>query len=191
MEKMIDFLSMTAKQLTEIQISTAGVMLAIGLLNCFLGYRLLRVWVSLAGFSIGALAGYTWVSHYTRSSLAQIGIVFLAGVLLGMTAFYIYRVGVFLLCANVAVVSAAILLQPQSSFRFVVCLGAGIVFGLLGITFIKPMVIFHTALGGGFSMAVSLAEILGKEADEKTMFLGMGLMAAGIIAQTVHSRKTL
>lgn len=189
MEKIMDFLSMAAKELSEVQISTAGVTLVIGLLNCFLGYRLLKVWISLTGFYLGALAGYTLVSHYTRNSLAQIGVVLLAGLLLGMAAFHIYRIGVFLLCSNVAVVAASVLLQPRDSLKFMLCLGVGIALGLLGAAFVKPMVVFHTALAGGFSIAVSLAKLLQKEVDEKIMFFGMALFVAGIIAQAVNSRE--
>ncbi|MCI8729893.1 MAG: TMEM198/TM7SF3 family protein [Lachnospiraceae bacterium] len=191
MEKVMDFLSMAAEELAQIQISTAGVTLAIGLLNCFLGYRLLKVWLSLTGFTIGALAGYTIASHYTRSSAIQITVLLLAGLLLGMIAFHIYRIGAFLLCSQAAVVSISILLQPKDSLKFMICLAAAIVVGLLGAAFVKPMVIFHTALGGGFAAAVSAAGLLHKEADAKIMFFGAALTAAGIVVQAVSTRKVL
>ena len=179
---------MAAEELAQIQISTAGVTLAIGLLNCFLGYRLLKVWLSLTGFTIGALAGYTIASHYTRSSAIQITVLLLAGLLL---AFHIYRIGAFLLCSQAAVVSISILLQPKDSLKFMICLAAAIVVGLLGAAFVKPMVIFHTALGGGFAAAVSAAGLLHKEADAKIMFFGAALTAAGIVVQAVSTRKVL
>lgn len=189
MEKVMDFLSMAAEELSEIQIGTAGVTLLIGLLNCFLGYRLLKVWLSLTGFTIGALAGYTIVSHYTRSSAIQILVLLLAGLLLGMTAFHIYRFGAFLLCTQAAVVSISILLQPKDSLKFMICLAAAVVAGLLGAAFVKPMVIFHTALGGGFAAAVSAAEFLHIKTDAKIMFFGAALTVAGIVVQAVSTRR--
>ena len=53
------------------------------------------------------------------------------------------------------------------------------------------MVIFHTALGGGFAAAVSAAGLLHKEADAKIMFFGAALTAAGIVVQAVSTRKVL
>lgn len=185
----MDFLSMAAKELSEIQISTAGVTLVIGLLNCFLGYRLLKVWLSLTGFTIGALAGYTLISRYTGSSAVQIAALVLAGLLLGMAAFHIYRLGAFLLCTQAAVVSFSILLQPKDSLKFMICLGAAAAVGLLGAAFVKPMVVFHTALSGGFAAAVSAAGLLHKEADAKVMLLGAALAVAGIVVQAVSTRK--
>ena len=38
----------------------------LGLLNCFLGYKLLKVWVSLCGFFIGLTMGLLAVPRFTQ-----------------------------------------------------------------------------------------------------------------------------
>ena len=189
MDKIMDFLSIAAKELGGLQIGPPGLTLVIGFLNCFMGYRLLKVWASLTGFTVGALAGYGFVSQYTRNSLAQICAVLLVGLLLGAGAFYLYRAGVFLLCANVAIVAASVLLQPKDSLKFMLCLGIGIAAGILAAAFVKPFVIIHTALGGGFALAVSGTEIFQIKADEKTMFIGIGLFLTGIMVQSMTAPK--
>ena len=62
MEKVIGFLSMVAEEVRGLQGATAGVTLVIAVLNCFLGYRLLKAWIALAGFyrtSVDYLLGLT------------------------------------------------------------------------------------------------------------------------------------
>ena len=187
MEKMIDFLSMVAEELGNVQISTAGVTLVIGVLNCFLGYRLLKAWVGLTGFTAGAVLAYSLVSRYTGNSLVQIGAIVAGGLLLGLLAFHIYRFGVFLMCTAIGTTAVSILLQPKDSLRFMICLGIGVLIGLLGMAFVKPMVILNTALGGGFSIAASVAGLLKQEADLKILILGAVLASTGIGVQIAVS----
>lgn len=189
MEKMIDFLSMLAEELGNVQISTAGVTLVIGVLNCFLGYRLLKAWVGLTGFTAGALLAYSLVSRYTGNALVQIGAIVAGGLLLGLLAFHIYRFGVFLLCTTIGTTAVSVLLQPKDSLRFMICLGIGVLIGLLGMAFVKPMVILNTALGGGFSVAASVAGLLKQEADLKILILGALLASMGIGVQIAVSRN--
>lgn len=189
MEKMIDFLSMLAEELGNVQISTVGVTLVIGVLNCFLGYRLLKAWVGLTGFTAGALLAYSLVSRYTGNALVQIGAIVVGGLLLGLLAFHIYRFGVFLLCTTIGTTAVSVLLQPKDSLRFMICLGIGVLIGLLGMAFVKPMVILNTALGGGFSIAASVAGLLKQEADLKILILGALLASMGIGVQIAVSRN--
>ncbi len=189
MEKMIDFLSMVAEELGNVQISTAGVTLVIGVLNCFLGYRLLKAWVGLTGFTAGAVLAYSLVSRYTGNTLVQIGAIVAGGLLLGLLAFHIYRFGVFLMCTAIGTTAVSILLQPKDSLRFMICLGIGVLIGLLGMAFVKPMVILNTALGGGFSIAASVAGLLKQEADLKILILGAVLASTGIGVQIAVSRN--
>lgn len=188
MERVMDFLDMVAGEITVLQSSTAGVTLVIGILNCFLGYRLLRAWISLAGFYMGVLLFYTLASYYTQDGLLQIIAILAGGLFLGIVSVHIYRLGVFLLCTNIGTVTASIILQPRSPLRFMICLVIGILIGLLGMAFIKPMVILNTALAGGFSTAVSAAALLEKDTDTKILILGTILTVAGMIIQAVISR---
>lgn len=188
MERVMDFLARVAEEIGLLQSSTAWVTLVIGVLNCFLGYRLLRAWISLAGFYMGVLLFYTLASHYTQNGLIQIVAILAGGLFMGLVSFHIYRLGVFLLCTDIGTVVMSIILQPRDLLRFMICLGIGILIGSLGTAFIKPMVILNTALAGGFSTAVSAAALLKKDTDIKILILGAVLTAAGMIIQAVTSR---
>ena len=188
MEKVMGFLSMVAEEVRGLQGATAGVTLVIAVLNCFLGYRLLKAWIALAGFYMGVLLFYALATCYTENTMIQIGAVLGGGLLLGMASFYIYRLGVFLLCTNVGTVVMSIALQPKDSLRFMLCLGIGILIGLLGMAFVKPMVIINTALGGGFSAAAAAAALLEKDADMKILIFGAILTSAGVVIQAISSK---
>lgn len=188
MEEVLEYLSMLANEIGSVQISTAAVTLALGILNCFFGYRLMKAWIGLAGFVLGASLAYSLASHYTRNSLVQIVAIVAIGLPMGLLAFHIYRLGVFLLCTGIGATAASVALQPGDSLKFLLCLGIGILLGLLGMAFVKPMVILSTAFGGGFSIAAALAGILKRQGEMKILILGTVLFVAGIVVQALSTR---
>ena len=68
------------------------------LLNCFFGYKLIKVWAAIAGFLLGWVIGFFAALYFLENvgACALIGVV--VGVLCGLAAFFVYRVGVFLFC---------------------------------------------------------------------------------------------
>lgn len=189
MERVMEIVSRIADGLGVLQSGphTAGVTLVIGVLSCFLGYRLLRAWISLAGFYMGVLLFYALASLYTDDPLIQFGAVLAGGLLLGIASVQIYRLGVFFLCTDIASTAASWILQPQDILRFMLCLGIGICVGLLGVAFVRPVVIFNTAVGGGLSAASSAAVLLKKEVGMRILFLGAALAVAGITVQIIQA----
>ena len=189
MEEVMEYLSMLANEMGSVRIGTAWVTLVIGVLNCFLGYRLMKAWIGLAGFVLGAALAYSLASHYTRNSLVQIGAIVAIGLPMGLAAFHIYRLGVFLLCTGIGATAASVVLQPQDSLKFLICLVIGVLLGFLGMAFVKPTVILSTSLGGGFSIASALAAILKREGEMKILILGTALFAAGIVVQALSAKN--
>lgn len=187
MNEALDYLAMLANEMGSVRIGTAWVTLAVGVLNCFFGYRLRKAWIGLSGFVLGASLAYALASHYTRNSLAQLGAIVALGLLMGLLAFHIYRMGVFLLCTGIGATAASVALQPKDSLKFLLCLGIGILLGLLGMAFVKPMVILSTSLGGGFSTASALAGILKREGEMKILILGTALFIAGLAVQALSA----
>ncbi len=187
MKEALNYLAMLANEMGSVRIGTAWVTLAIGVLNCFFGYRLRKAWIGLAGFVLGASLAYALASHYTRNSMAQLGAIVALGLFMGLLSLHIYRMGVFLLCTGIGATAASVALQPRDSVKFLFCLGVGILLGLLGMAFVKPMMILSTSLGGGFSIASALAGILKREGEMKILILGTALFIAGLVVQALSS----
>ncbi len=66
------------------------------LLNCILGYRILRFWMMIFGFLIGAGAGFaaTYMSG-VQDKMVIAGAMAGLGIVLAVVSFLIYRAGIF------------------------------------------------------------------------------------------------
>ena len=77
-------------------------LLVLGVINCVLGYRLLRFWMMLFGFLIGGGIGlgvaYTMgIQEKYMYAVIMIGV----GILLAVIAFLSYKVGIFIIGAGI------------------------------------------------------------------------------------------
>ena len=73
-----------------------GLLLVFGILNCVLGYRILRFWMMLFGFGMGAAMGLVvgYISG-TESRVLLLIAMAAGGFALGAIAFLVYRAGIF------------------------------------------------------------------------------------------------
>ena len=79
-----------------------AVILVFGVLNCILGYRLLRFWMMLGGFLVGgglALVVVHTMGIQEKSTMLIAALA--AGVVFAVIAFLIYKAGVFILAAGI------------------------------------------------------------------------------------------
>ena len=136
--------------------------IALGLVQCFFGYRIFRVILGITGFILGGLlAGYL-VYNLTQSQLLGI-IAGLIGALVGaglMAGLYI--VGVFLIGALFGSMAASALfaLGGGGPPDWAVVILA-IVAGVLAVLFQKPMIVIVTSFGGAWWAVTGIAAIAG------------------------------
>ena len=104
-----------------------GLILVFGLMNCILGYRLLRFWMMLFGFLIGAGIGAFGASQMgiTDKTIYIVAMV-AAGVILAVIAFAIFKAGIFLIGAGLGLSVTIYVIHPTTSFTFFICLLAGV-----------------------------------------------------------------
>ena len=73
-----------------------GIVLVFGLVNCILGYRLLRFWMMIFGFLMGAGAGFFGVYEAGASDKTiYVVVMLIAGVVLAVISFAIFKAGIF------------------------------------------------------------------------------------------------
>jgi hypothetical protein len=175
-----------------------GVLLLFGILpalaHCFFGYRLLKLWLFLAGLALGLASGY---GAGMRMNLGQtpcilIGVVL--GLALGFLAFKIWKLGVFLLCGGMAYLFGAVWI-PQWWLTALVAIAVGI----LAVKFVRPVVILSTGLSGGSSAVQALSCALVSLGALPTVnflsgwlawVLGIVLAVGGIAYQFKHSPRS-
>ena len=98
----------------------------IGLMSCFFGYKLNKTLIAIMGLIIGF----------------NLGIV-----LFGFISYNLYLVGIFLLCA-ITVYSLCNNLGLESNIQTIISVISGIIAGILGVKFTRPLMIISTSLGG-------------------------------------------
>lgn len=129
------------------------VSVALALLQCFFGYRLLKVWVAVVGFALGFAVGFTVSALLIGGDAyipAAIGIV--VGILAALIAFKLYLAGVFLLCGASSFLVVQSLPFPYTEAWGIVLVVLGmiafIVVGILAVKFARPCIILVTAISG-------------------------------------------
>ena len=163
--------------------------LIFGLLNCILGYRLIRFWMMLAGFAGGAVVGYLFAGQFgiTAEKTALIAAV-LTGVVIAVITFFAFRAGLFLAGSVFVASIAVILIHPTTSAMFFLCLLLGAIFGFLILKFTREMLIVVTALFGGVLCGLSLARILDVSETTYGLLLAVLFTMLSIVIQLLINK---
>ena len=139
-----------------------SIILVFGIVNCILGYRLLRFWMMLFGFMISAGLGLFGVYHSgAQDKSIYILAMVAAGVALAVVAFLIFKAGIFIIGAGLGLTISIYLIHPTSSASFFLCLLIGVGIGVVAIRYAKEVIIVGTSLLGGVLAGMSLAKIGG------------------------------
>lgn len=173
--------------------SVAGVSLAVStvvaLLNCFFGYKFRKLWITLAGFGCGLLAGFMVAVRVTDQTGVLALITILSGLVVAFISFRLYRFGLFLLCGY----RTFLLVSTWISLPWLaVTLGivAGVLVGLLALKFLRPVVIASTAIGGGATAAQGLLVLFSLAMDATwTLVASLGMGALGVAFQLLTTKK--
>lgn len=140
---------------------------AIGLIECFFGYRILRFLLGVLGFIAGAVIfgsmGYELSGGSELISIAA-GI---AGGLAGAFIMYtLYIVGVFAIGAALGFMTASYIFGILNSDPMTIVLIASAAFGgILAAVLQKPMLILATAFGGSYAAVASISYLILRNFD--------------------------
>ena len=161
-----------------------------GALNCFFGYKLLKVWMAVCGFIIGATGGFLIAARFLTERNIVFGITAAAGIVGSVLAYQIYLVGVFFLgwMMSVAAVIAFVRSLPIGDKEKLVVIAAGVLLGLivgvLIVKFARPSIILVTGISGGISTATAACSLLKLE-QPVLVVTGAGILLAivGLMVQ--------
>ncbi|MEG2783346.1 MAG: hypothetical protein RR920_03610 [Lachnospiraceae bacterium] len=168
---------------------TLVIVLAVGVLNCFFGLKLFRVWVALTGVTVGLGLGYAITTQFTEVIPIVIGVSLVVGALLGVLAFKLYLLGVVLLCWLLGTSIAAVFIKPHSWVLMIVCIMIGVVIGILAMKFVNPVAIIVTSLQGGLTAGMAIIALFG--IWQQLIGYGIGIVAGvvGLIVQFMMESK--
>lgn len=170
--------------------------IALSLLQCFLGYKLLKFWVSVIGFLAGFSLGFVLTSLAWKTDAylpAAIGIA--AGLVLALLAFKLYLAGVFIFCGSIAFGAVRTLPFPSEEAwkvaALVLALVAFVAAGLLAVKFSRPCIIAITAVTGAVNAVHSLGTPVPQLDLNANMALALtaALATLGILIQFLTTRR--
>ncbi|NQT87569.1 DUF4203 domain-containing protein [bacterium] len=135
----------------------------IGLLHCFFGYRLFRLFLALTGFAIGGFMGAAVAHELTDGQTWMIVASGIGGGVVGAAAFYIlHLVCVFLLGAGVGsgLTVAGFAAAGHPPHYVAMSIGATIG-GLVAMLLRRPVIIVATAISGAWGVVYGALYFLG------------------------------
>ena len=141
---------------------TAPLAVAVGILICFWGYRLLKLTLGVMGFIAGATGGWA-VGLSLAPSNSGIAVIcaIVGGVIGAVLCIWLFLLGVFLLGASAgAIVATALFSTAGNQPQPILVLVLAIVFGIIAMVMQKLMIVVCTAFSGSYLVAVGLLHLL-------------------------------
>lgn len=158
--------------------------LIIGALECFAGFKIMKVMMSVWGFIIGATIGIVIGVVSESAGLAiSLGLVF--GIVLAILAYKLYLAGIFILTSTLTF--ATIYLVSKSVPVGVII---GLVVGVAAMFFVRIVVICSTAVSGAGMILSSAYALMELNADSIMIILWIPIALAGILCQFMTTSKT-
>lgn len=174
-------------------ICIAGILIA--LVNCFAGYRLLQLWITLLGIGLGAVLGYYISSFFTDSVVIEACAVITGAALFAVLARRFMEAGTVLLCVAMAFSFSYYFLLYVFGYANIKAytLTAAVISvlcGLLAHLLKKPVIIIITALCGAYTAWSSFSSLLNIYYNQKIYWGIIAVLSVlGILSQFISSRR--
>lgn len=166
-----------------------GIVLVFGLVNCILGYRLLRFWMMIFGFLMGARAGFFGVYEAGASDKTiYVVVMLIAGVVLAVISFAIFKAGIFIIGAGIGLTVTIYLIHPTTSFTFFLCLLTGVGLGFLALRYEREVIIVGTSILGGILSGFATAKLTNMEEIPFGIIFSIGFALVGMLIQFAINR---
>ena len=165
----------------------AGILFA--LVGCFFGYRFLKVWTTLIGFAAGFYLGSYISEQFVDSPWIPVTVGLLTAALFAALAFKAYLAGVFLVGALMAFAISVLLIQADTGWMYLLCVGIGIVTGIFAVWFVKPVIIVVSSLQGGVQLSTLVLTMLHIEQSRVLIIIGVIVGILGMIFQFLNNKR--
>lgn len=178
-------------ELSGIATAVFGVIFIFGLLNCILGYRILRFWMMLFGFAMGAGIGlvgafFSGTEDKSKYLLAMV----ILGIILAVISFLIYKAGIFVIGAGIGLSLSTYILHPTTSAVFFLCILAGVGLGCLAMRYAREVIIVGTSLFGGVIAGFSLGKLGELPQIPYGLMMSVGFAALGMLLQFLINKPS-
>lgn len=172
----------TVTEKYAIYLMMAGLVFA--LLNCFMGYKLRKVWGSILGLILGAAAGAGAAYYFLHDVKYALAAGVAGALVVAVLAWIFYKLGIFVLCTGLVYLLAGTFFQEPTSTSRIICLVIGIFAATMALGYEEYVIIGITGICGGIGAVNLLFSLTGKDAGIGTWILGLILAFLGIAVQS-------
>ena len=161
-----------------------GAVLVFGIMNCVLGYRLLRFWMMIFGFLIGAGIGLFAIHQigFGEKVYYAVGMIGV-GLVLAILSFAVFKAGIFIMGAGIGLTLTVYIIHPTTSFSFFICLLVGVGLGMLALRYEREVIIVGTSILGGILSGFSAAKLAKMEEIPFGIIFSIGFALVGMLIQ--------
>lgn len=187
--KEIEAFNGKAHNLTQNDMIVLAAIGVVGLLFCFFGLKLVRIWAALFGFAGGAALGYYAASYFNVSSSVLWIIGLAAGVILAGLSIWLYRFGIFLVSWGMGTAIAFYLIHQKGWLFIAVCAGIGLVIALIALKLCVPVIMVVTGLFGGLAAGQVIDKFIPADIKILQIVLPVVIVILGILVQFLLESK--
>jgi hypothetical protein len=141
---------------------TAPLAVAVGILICFWGYRLLKLTLGVVGLIAGAAGGWAvGLSLAPGNNGIALVCAIIGGVICAVLCIWLFFLGIFLLGASAgAIVATALFHAAGNQPQPILVLLLAIVFGVIALVMQQFMIIVSTAFIGSYLVTAGIVHLL-------------------------------
>ena len=154
----------------------------IGLMSCFFGYKLNKTLIAIMGLIIGFNLGIVVLPNFITDQTIIYIVSAIIALLFGFISYNLYLVGIFLLCA-ITVYSLCNNLGLESNIQTIISVISGIIAGILGVKFTRPLIIISTSLAGATTIIENVFPLLNIQNNIFELLLFLIIAILGITYQ--------
>ena len=155
----------------------AVINIVIGIIVLLAGYKLNKALISLCGFIFGYQLLESIVSNMDLTNGIVIALSIVGGIIFATFSFKLYLFGIFI-AIFLAVFSICEMTIAIDNLKFIISIVVGIIAGILGIKFTKPIFIIMTSLSGGFLIVNYLLQLF--NLNSRIVFFIFGIVISMI-----------
>ena len=168
---------------------TLPVIILLGILWCFFGLKLIRIWSAITGLAVGLAIGLWDAEIFGLETSTGWVLGIILGGLLALIAVRLYLAGVFLAAWCAGSILAAAFLHPADWIKALICVGIGLLIALVALRFAEITTILLTAALGGACAVSGIAVLIPSAGRTARITMTVLLAAAGIAVQSVMEYK--
>ena len=168
------------------------VMLILGILYCFWGYKYLKVILFLYAFFMGAYYSYTYLGTYVPAVADWLWLVSLIiGIVFALLAFFFVKFAIFIVGGLIGLMifdflkaaSPATFAGMEPVTLFIIGLGLFVVLGVITLASRRHFIIIFSAIYGAYTLVSTVGIIIGLLSDSSVL----SIVTLGNYKQTLDS----